>query len=81
MTTLIGAKYQDKITGFEGIAIGLVTYISGCKQVLLAPKVGNDGKRMDAEWFDEQRVEIVGTDVITLDNGSTPGCDLAAPKR
>ena len=76
-----GARYRDRITGFTGVAVGHTTYISGCSQVLLAPGVDKDGKLPDGHWFDEQRLEREAGDAIKLDNGSTPGCDIPAPKR
>ena len=54
-----GDTVKDKITGFKGIATGRATYITGCDHILVAPRVGKDGKRVNAEWFDEARVEIV----------------------
>jgi hypothetical protein len=78
----LGARYVDKITRFSGVATGRAEYISGCTQVLLAPGVDKDGNWKDSNWFDEQRLQVVpGSDVITLDNGDTPGFDKAAPKR
>lgn len=80
MKAELGNSYSDKITGFKGVAIGRVEYITGCNQVLLSPKVAEDGSIRSAEWFDEQRMVAVDAEKITLDNGSTPGCALAAPK-
>jgi hypothetical protein len=80
MRTQLGMKYKDRITTFVGIATGRVEYLTGCNQVLLSPAVGDDGKLRDAHWFDEQRLEQVGTDVIELDNSNAPGCDIPAPK-
>ncbi|MEW6115629.1 MAG: hypothetical protein AB1553_01855 [Nitrospirota bacterium] len=77
----LGQKYKDKITGFEGVATGYVQYISGCNQALLVPKVSADGTLRESLWFDVQRLEVVGTEVIKLDNGEKPGCDCPAPKR
>ena len=77
----LGRKYRDKITGFTGTATGRAAYISGCSQVLLAPPVTSDGAARDANWFDEQRLEVVGEDLVTLENSVTPGCDKAAPVR
>lgn len=77
----MGRKYKDKVTGFEGTATGHAHYISGCSQVLLAPPVTADGAMRDSQWFDEQRLTAQDGDVIVLDNGTTPGCDKAAPKR
>ena len=81
MTIELGRKVKDKITGFTGTVTGLCQYISGCNQALVAPAVGKDGVAKDSAWFDEQRLEYVGTEKVTLDNGKTPGFDRAAPKR
>lgn len=77
----LGFTYRGRITGFTGIAVGVVEYISGCNQALLAPKCGDDGALRESQWFDLQRLQEVKTVRVTLDNGATPGCDKAAPKR
>jgi hypothetical protein len=80
-TTMItlGKTYKDKITQFAGVATGLVQYITGCNQVLLAPPVGKDGNLGEARWLDEQRLEVTRAEQIVLDNGQTPGFDIPAP--
>ena len=77
----LGAEYKDKITGFKGICTGECTYISGCNQALLSPRVGKDGKAPDGTWYDVQRLDRVGSKTVKLDNSETPGCDMAAPVR
>lgn len=79
---MLGRTGKDKITGFVGVITGHARYISGCSQVLLSPKAGADGAAKDAQWFDEQRIEIdESVPAIVLNNADTPGCDRAAPKR
>lgn len=79
---VLGKKYRDRITGFEGIATGRALYISGCAQVLVAPAVMEDGAFRESQWFDEQRLTAADTDApIVLDNSATPGPDKQAPKR
>jgi len=51
-----GKLYRDRITGFEGVCTGFSSFISGCDQVLLHPKVGPDGKREDGLWIDDDRL-------------------------
>ena len=76
------SKVKDRITGFSGIVTGFVTYLSGCHQALVVPKVTTDGTFKDAQWFDEQRLEVDKKfKPVVLDNGKTPGSDVAAPKR
>lgn len=77
----LGNTYQDKVTGFTGVATGHVDYISGCNQTLLVPKVGADNKPGDPSWVDDQRLVSVDAPTIVLDNSKTPGCDAPAPKR
>ncbi|MGM4911474.1 hypothetical protein [Rhizobium sp. 768_B6_N1_8] len=75
----LGATYEDRITGFRGVATGYVQYITGCNQVLLAPRSTGE---MKSEWIDEQRLELDSFyPVITINNGANPGSDRAAPKR
>ena len=81
MTLLLGRKMRDVITGFTGRVVGYVTYLTGCNQALLTPQVDKEGKPVEAEWFDEQRLEYVDDSVIELDNGRNPGFDKPAPKR
>lgn len=76
----LGAIYSDVVTGFKGVAVGYVRYLSGCNQVLLQPPA-KDGEFKDSHWFDEQRCKRVGNQVIILDNGKNPGPDKQAPKR
>jgi hypothetical protein len=79
---IIGFEVRDVITGFQGIAIGHVVYISGCNQVLILPPLGTDGKAPEGAWYDDQRVERVeGGRVVELDNSKTPGPDAEPPKR
>ncbi len=78
---MLGRSVRDRITGFAGIVTGHVSYISGCNQVLVVPPVKQDGTLAEAQWFDEQRMEITSADVLTLDNSRTPGPDMEPPKR
>ena len=38
--------------------MGVCDYLTGCRQVLLSPRVDDDGKLRESLWFDESRVEI-----------------------
>lgn len=77
----LGQQVKDKITGFKGTVTGLCQYLSGCNQALVVPKASKDGTFKDGHWFDEQRLTVTSKVVVKLDNGRTPGCDKAAPKR
>lgn len=77
---MLGLTVKDRITGFTGIVTGYVEYLTGCNQALVVPPM-KDGKLPASEWFDVQRLEDTGASRMVLDNGATPGCDKAAPKR
>jgi len=60
MTVRLGQRVRDVVTGFEGIVVSRVEYLSGCVQYCVKPHVGEDGKMLEGEYIDEQRIEIVG---------------------
>lgn len=78
---MLGTKQKDIITGFTGVVTGVCQYLSGCSQALLTPSQDASGTFPDGKWFDLQRLEQVGEDIIVLDNGATPGFDAPAPIR
>ena len=79
---MLGLTVKDKITGFEGIVTGYVTYLSGCNQCLMVPPKKKDGALGESQWFDEQRLDAVkGKKAIVLDNAKGRGFDKAAPIR
>lgn len=81
MSIHLGKTLRDRITGFKGVATGYVKYISGCNQYLIAPPLGKDGKLAESHWFDEQRLEVVGSKTLVLDNSKGAGFDVPAPIR
>lgn len=60
-TITLGAKYRDKITGFEGYAIRVIDFLGGCTRISLSQEVDKDGKLVDAAHFPIERVEMVDT--------------------
>ena len=70
----LGKKAKDKITGFSGIIIGKIIYLTGCNQYGLTPPIDKDGKTSSTEWFDESRIEIIGEGVQAKEvTGPIPG--------
>lgn len=61
-----GDRVKDIVTGFEGVMLGRCEYMTGCTQVLVVPGVDKDGKRLDGEWFDVDRVTVVKAGAIKL---------------
>ena len=60
----LGMKYRDLLTGFEGIASGFCTYITGCNQALIQPRSHEMHKKPDPVWIDEQRLEVIPEDGV-----------------
>ncbi|MDR6094934.1 hypothetical protein [Stenotrophomonas sp. SORGH_AS_0321] len=77
---ILGSTVTDRITGFKGVAVGHVEYLTGCNQTLVVPPVDAEGKLRDGQWFDDQRLQVSEGVPVTLDNSATPGHD-AAPSR
>jgi hypothetical protein len=55
----LGQIGRCKITGFTGTIIGRSTWLTGCDQLCLKPKVDKDGKAQESYWIDEGAVEFV----------------------
>ena len=54
----LGDEAKDKITGFKGVITGRCEYLNGCVRWLIPPKKLKDEKMIDAEWIDDQQVEV-----------------------
>lgn len=80
-TIELGMQVKDRITEFTGTVVGIINYISGCNQALIVPKVKKDGTITPGEWFDVQRLEVVSTKRIVLNNDKTPGFDQLPTRR
>jgi len=53
----LGQEYHDRISGFIGVATSRTEYLYGCVRVgLESRKAGADGKPLDTQYFDEQRL-------------------------
>ncbi len=78
----LGVKGRDKLTGFEGVVYGRAEYLTGCDQYCLVPRVGEDGDIKDSRWFDEGRIEIIGSGILQEEvSAEKPGGpNLSSPK-
>lgn len=60
----LGDKAVHVVTGFEGIVVARVEYLTGCAQVGLQPQGIKDGKPYDSMYFDEPYVDLVEASVV-----------------
>jgi len=69
----LGDYVKDKITGFEGVAVARAEYLNGCIFIQVQPVGLKDGKIIESEWIDEQR--------ITEDSQATVGGPQSRPPK
>lgn len=56
----LGVKGKDKITGFKGIITARVEFLTGCNRYCIQPTELKDGAPIEAIYFDEEQIEILG---------------------
>lgn len=56
MTIKLGDKVKDPISGFTGTAVGITKYLWGCTSIGVCTNVLKDGKPIEWQWFDENRL-------------------------
>jgi len=64
---MLGFKYRDKVTGFEGTGTSLCFDLYGCVQLALSPTLDKDGNIREGKWFDLSRLEKIGSDLRAVE--------------
>lgn len=77
---VLGSKVRDTITGFEGVAIGVTFWLTGCARLGVKPVGLHEGKTIEAEWFDEDRLEVMTASQLPYGQPNTGG-PQEAPKK
>jgi hypothetical protein len=54
----LGKKAIDKVSGFTGMLTAKIEYLYGNDRYLIDPKVCEDNKYQEGQWFDEERIEL-----------------------
>lgn len=49
----LGDIAKDKISGFTGVVVARIDYLTGCTQYRLQPQSLHEGKPVDGFWFDD----------------------------
>ena len=70
----LGQKVRDRITGFEGVATSRTEYLYGCVRIYVEPGGLHDGKPIEPQVFDEQRLDQAS-------EAKTGGSGLVPPQR
>lgn len=55
----LGDRVRDRITGFEGVVIGITDYLYGCRRPIVQPQGMHEGKPKEAQSFDEPQLALV----------------------
>lgn len=66
----LGERYKDRHSGYEGIAVGVTIYLYGCRHVLLESGQRDKDGKIEALWFEEERLE--GVEVTSTKGGPMP---------
>jgi len=62
----LGDRVKDPVTGYQGIAHAITTWINGCVRVAVQPeKLDKDGKVPEDRYFDQTQLLIVKKRVHT----------------
>lgn len=59
MSIKLGDVVRDKISGFSGIVVCKTEWLYGCIRYGVAPKELYEGKRIEADYFDEPQLELI----------------------
>jgi hypothetical protein len=56
----LGDRVRDRISGFEGVVIGITEWLYNCRRPIVQPStVGSDGKPIETQSFDEPQLEVL----------------------
>ncbi len=75
----LGHQIEDGITGFQGTVVGIVDYITGCKQILVQPR-SKDGAWVESHWLDADRATVIPGSERSTVNVKDNGPDKPAPR-
>ena len=56
---LLGKRCKDIVSGLEGICIGVVEWMYGCRQFVLQPKAEDGTKRHFSSFYFEKQLEVM----------------------
>ena len=78
-TVQLGDRVRDRITGFEGIVIGITDWLYQCRRPIVQPtRLTPEGKTIESQSFDEEQLEIIEAGVFALKPKAEPA-PVAAP--
>ena len=78
----LGDRVRDRISGFEGIVIGVTDWLYQCRRPIVQPATMHDGKPSDAQTFDEPQLEVLERAAFApqLPDASAPAEKTGGPR-
>jgi len=76
-----GSMLRHIITGFTGVAIAATEWMTGCYTYGLKSQTLHDGKPINAQWFDENELELAKPKKVMKVSTKDPGGPHATPQR
>jgi hypothetical protein len=62
----LGDRVRDRITGFEGIVMGITEWLYQCRRPFVQPTgLTPEGKPVEAQSFDEDQLEVLEAGAFT----------------
>lgn len=75
----LGDKVKDRVTGYEGTAVGYSEYLNGCVRVMVQSPVNDKGEIPTVEWIDEGQVFVTELRAETVQPAAEVGGPMEAP--
>lgn len=55
----LGDRAKNNINGYQGIVVGITSWLTGCRQVGIKSEKLKDELPLVIQWFDENEIEII----------------------
>lgn len=68
----LGDRVKDNVTGFEGIAVACIDWISGQRRWVVQGKLNKDGVPQDPQTFDESYLTVIENGALKYSGGGMP---------
>lgn len=82
MPIQLGDRVRDRISGFEGIVIGISDWLYGCRRPVVQPStLTRDGEPVESKSFDEPQLEVIESGVLKADTApAQPAAKTGGPR-
>lgn len=75
----LGDRVRDRVTGCEGVVIGITRWLTGCDSATVQPPLDKDGKTPPVEHVDVIRLEVLESGAVKLGAAPEPTATETRP--